>query len=372
MITEIALKNFKCYKKLDTIQLAQVNLLAGSNGRGKSSFIQSLLLLAQSLDSEKRLKHLVMNGRFVELGTFADVQNSGKEGNPTIHYKTDDKDESDILITFSSYENKAQWGEIVSFTLSGKELIEEMGSATGENEGQKSHGLIVTSTAVAGLSQLYNVYYISADRRGPVDFVKKNDNRDDNQIGVHGEFLINSLAKKGKDFTDKVAGELSKILSGATIQVENTDTDYLRFYLDSVNDSKGFRPTNVGFGYSYILPIVMTLMLAEKGAKIFIENPEAHLHPGAQSRLADFLMRKSKERDLQLFIETHSDHIINGLRIAIVDGVLEKSDARILFFSREELGDTNVYQIKIDSKGNLSDYPDGFMDEWGIQMSKLV
>ena len=371
MIKEIALENFKCYKKLNTIQLAKVNLLAGSNGRGKSSFIQALLLLAQSLDSEKGLNHLEMNGRFVELGTFADVQNSESKGNPTIRYKTDDKDESDILISFSSYENKTQWGEIISFTLSGKELIEEMGSATGENGEQKSHGLGVTST-VAGLSQLYNVYYISADRRGPVDFVKKNDNRDDNQIGIHGEFLINSLAKKGKDFTDKVAGEMSKILSGATIQVENTDTDYLRFYLDSVNDSKGFRPTNVGFGYSYILPIVMTLMLAEKGAKIFIENPEAHLHPGAQSRMADFFVRKSIERVLQLFIETQCDHILNGLRIAIVDGILEKSDARILFFSREGLGDTNVYQIKIDSKGNLCDYPDGFMDEWGIQMSKLV
>lgn len=371
MIKEIALENFKCYRKLDTIQLAKVNLLAGSNGRGKSTLIQSLLLLAQSLDNEKGLNHLEMNGRFVELGTFADVQTSGIDDNPTIHYKTDDKDESDILIAFSSYENKTQWGKIVRFTLSGKELIEEIGSASGENEEQKSHGLGVTST-VAGLSQLYNVYYISADRRGPVDFVKKNDNRDDNQIGIHGEYLINSLAKKGRTFTQAVASEMSKILSGATIQVENTDTDYLRFYLDSVNGSKGFRPTNVGFGYSYILPIVMTMLLAEKGAKIFIENPEAHLHPGAQSRLADFLMRQAKERDLQLFIETHSDHIINGLRIAIVDGVLEKADARILFFSRDGMEDTHICQIKIDTHGNLSDYPDGFMDEWGIQMSKLV
>ena len=85
MITEITLENFKCYKKLDTIQLAKVNLLAGSNGRGKSSLLQALLLLAQSLDSEKSLNHLEMNGRFVELGTFADVQNSAKDGNPTIH-----------------------------------------------------------------------------------------------------------------------------------------------------------------------------------------------------------------------------------------------------------------------------------------------
>lgn len=122
MITEITLENFKCYKKLDTIQLAKVNLLAGSNGRGKSSLLQALLLLAQSLDSEKSLNHLEMNGRFVELGTFADVQNSAKDGNPTIHYKTDDKDESDILIAFSSYENKTQWGKIISFTLSGKSV----------------------------------------------------------------------------------------------------------------------------------------------------------------------------------------------------------------------------------------------------------
>lgn len=58
MITELSLKNFKCFPNLENISLGKVNLFTGSNGRGKSTFLQSLLLLAQSMDSEKRLNHI--------------------------------------------------------------------------------------------------------------------------------------------------------------------------------------------------------------------------------------------------------------------------------------------------------------------------
>lgn len=371
MITEVSLENFKCFCNLKTIELSKVNLFAGCNGRGKSTFMQSLLLLAQSLDSEKRLNHLALNGRFISLGTFDDVRSVNMKTNPIIRYKTDDDAENDLTIAFSAYERKKQWGKLLKFSVSGKELVEEMASATGDAPGKKSLVLGVTST-VTGLSQLYNVYYIAADRKGPVDYMQKNDNRDDNQIGVHGEFIVNSLANKSEAFVEKVRVEISKIFSGASLSVEDTGTDYLRFYLDSADGSKGFRPTNVGFGYSYILPIVVTALMAEQDAKIFIENPEAHLHPGAQSRLMDFLLRMSHENNLQLFIETHSDHIINALRIAVTHNVLQKNDARIVYFTRSNGENPNVSQIKIDEKGGLSDYPDGFMDEWAIQMSMLV
>lgn len=371
MITEVTLKNFKCFADAETLQLSKVNLFAGCNGRGKSTFMQSLLLLAQSLDSEKRLNHLSLNGRFVSLGTYNDVKSAFSNDKPSISFKTDDAIENELLISFKEYKDKPQWGNLVRFSVSGRELVEEMGSADGEETGRKLRSLGVTST-VAGLSQLYNVYYIAADRKGPVDYVQKNDNRDDNQIGVHGEFLINSLANKGSDFVEQVRKATSKILSGASLSVADTGTDYLRFYLDSADGSKGFRPTNVGFGYSYVLPIIITALMAEKGSKLFIENPEAHLHPGAQSRLMDFLVRMSSENNLQLFIETHSDHIINALRIAVASNQLNRNEAEIVYFSRGENNRERVSQIKIDSRGGLSDYPDGFMDEWAMQMSQLV
>ena len=373
MITTLSLQNFKCFQDLENISFGKVNLFTGSNGRGKSTILQSLLLLAQSIDNEKRLNHIELNGRFIELGTFDDVRcRYTKTGNPTIGLSTDDKEENKLIIILAPYnKEKQRWAKLVRLSVCGKEFIEETGSASG-NDFSNFRVLGATST-IAGLVQLHDVYFISADRKGPTDYIKKNDNGDDRQIGVHGEFLINSLARKGSDFIQEVENETSKILSGATIRVKDTQTDYLQFYLDSANTTDGFRPSNVGFGYSYVLPIITTLLFAEKGAKVFIENPEAHLHPGAQSRLIEFLVKYAVEKDIQLFIETHSDHIINGLRIAVSEKLLDRKDAHIIHFNREDSTSSPIVsQIKIDGNGNLSDYPQGFMDEWGIQMSKLV
>lgn len=120
MITEVSLENFKCFCNLKTIELSKVNLFAGCNGRGKSTFMQSLLLLAQSLDSEKRLNHLALNGRFISLGTFDDVRSVNMKTNPIIRYKTDDDAENDLTIAFSAYERKKQWGKLLKFSVSEK------------------------------------------------------------------------------------------------------------------------------------------------------------------------------------------------------------------------------------------------------------
>lgn len=157
--------------------------------------------------------------------------------------------------------------------------------------------------------------------------------------------------------------------------MEDNGSDFLKFLLDSSDESKGFRPVNVGFGYSYLLPIILTCMLAEKGSKLMVENPEAHLHPGAQSRLMDFMVKYATKNGLQLLIETHSDHIINQLRIAVKEKKIENNkDASIIHFTRnqKEIETPAFYEIKIDSRGNLSQYPSDFLDEWGLQMSKLI
>lgn len=373
MITEVSLERFKCFKTLESIELSRINLFAGSNGRGKSSFLQALLLIAQSMDAERRLNHIEINGKFVELGTFKDIISRGASTQSVnITFKTDDKEENEVKLVMAPYDKKPQWCKLARIGLpGGKELVEEIGSATGEDVSKKPKTLGATST-VAGFAQLHNVYYISADRKGPIDFAKQNDNREDNQIGIHGEYVINLLAHKGSGFISKVSNAISEILLGATVSVQETETDYLRLTIDSSNNSDGFRPSNVGFGYSYILPIVTTILFAEEGAKIFIENPEAHLHPGAQSRLTEFLIKHAKEKKLQLYVETHSDHVINCLRIAVSKELIHRSDAKIIYLSRKEDNTPKVSQISIDSHGNLSDYPDGFMDEWGIQMSQLV
>lgn len=114
MIASLSLKNFKCFQNLESINLGRINLFTGSNGRGKSTFLQSLLLLAQSMDSEKRLNHIELNGRFIELGTFDDVRcRYSKSGDPTIIFTTDDEEENNLTITFAKYRDKQRWAKLV-------------------------------------------------------------------------------------------------------------------------------------------------------------------------------------------------------------------------------------------------------------------
>ena len=380
MITSLSLKNFKCFKSLDNIDLKQITLLTGSNGRGKSSVLQSLLLLAQSFRSGKNLESVKFNGRFVCLGTYNDIifQNSDA-GDFSIGLKSDDPDENDVLFSCKPYDGNNRLADMNSMLITynngeKKDLVNKVGGSEDDSNINSATSKGATS-AVAVVNQLRNIYYISANRIGPTNYVTRNDDLSGSQIGTRGEYVINTLNDEGVTLLNKVASEISTIMGGASVHVNEIDTEYLKLLLDSQDNQKGFKPVNVGFGYSFILPIVTLPLVVEPNSKLIIENPEAHLHPGAQSRLMKFLIKVSKERNLQLFIETHSDHIVNALRIAIKTSFakIDHKDATIIHVGRDDTNfESKYWQIKIDKNGNLSDFPQEFMDEWTKQMLSLV
>ena len=161
-------------------------------------------------------------------------------------------------------------------------------------------------------------------------------------------------------------------MGGSFVNVDSVNDEYISLLLDSADSSEGYKPINVGFGYSYVLPILITLLIAENGSKIFMENPEAHLHPGAQSRLMEVIIHIAKEKKLQLFIETHSDHVINAARIAVKKQKIDYESVGIEHIVRGEENQPIVMPIDMDENGNLTQYPDDFMEEWGNQMMQLL
>lgn len=375
MIKGIRLHNFKCFKKLENIETRQITLLTGNNGRGKSSLFQSILLMAQSFSSRRNLETLKINGHFVRLGTFDDILRRGSD-TPSIGmcFTTDDNDENQVELTWIGDEANPKCAKLKSFKVRYKdsktrELVSMVG-ADNESSPQTISG-VSSNSAIAALNQFSNVSYISAERLGPINYSVQDDV---SGIGIHGEQIANVLHKRGGAFIKEVEENVSKIMGGASIDIDNIDKEFLKLTMDSKDGYSNFKPVNVGFGYSYILPVVVIPMTAPDNAKIVIENPEAHLHPGAQSRMMDFLISIAKKKELQLFIETHSDHVINALRIAIKNNKYEikESDSSIIHFSREADGNLNSNIIFIDREGNLSDYPTDFMEEWGNQMMHLV
>ena len=122
------------------------------------------------------------------------------------------------------------------------------------------------------------------------------------------------------------------------------------------------RPQNIGFGVSYVLPVIVAGLVAQPGSMIIVENPEAHLHPQGQSVLARFLARVASS-GVQVVAETHSDHFLNGLRLAVVaEQVIRAEDLAIQFFSCPEAG-VSVERIQLTDRGGLSAAPAGFFDQ---------
>lgn len=86
MLSEIKLKNFKCFKDYTGIPVNKINLFTGVNGGGKSTALQALLLMRQSPEIRKTTHQIFFNGSCVELGSFKDVKNSSVSQNEPLEF----------------------------------------------------------------------------------------------------------------------------------------------------------------------------------------------------------------------------------------------------------------------------------------------
>ena len=370
MIESVSLQNFKCFSEKKEISLAKITILYGHNGRGKSSLSQALLLIGQSMKERNGLDQLSIVGEQVKLDTFADIKTVGSEQNEIKFWIDTDKDK--VEMGFSSYADKPQLGRLSTLLYNGEDRF--VVQTTQATEATAEGGKVAFSTSdISVLQQLKSIVYISAGRLGPKNEELRNDSLPPNNIGTKGENLLNALSHQTPEFVDYVGRWLSKILNDAAMKIVAPKATRMELMLNSRDGEQLFHPVNVGFGYSYVLPVIVGTLMAEKGSVVIIENPEAHLHPGAQSRIMEFLIEQSISRDLQLIIETHSDHVVNGMRISIKKGKLKPTDSIIQHFAYADKGIAPVITcITCDSKGNLSDYPEDFQDEWTAQMLELV
>lgn len=128
---------------------------------------------------------------------------------------------------------------------------------------------------------------------------------------------------------------------------------------------------DVGFGISQVLPVLVQCFHAPKDSIILMEQPEIHLHPSAQSALADVMIDvvNSKEnganRNIQLIIETHSEHFLRRLQRRIAEEALSK-DTISVYFANIDSAPPKLQPLKLDVFGNILNWPENFFgDEMG-------
>lgn len=367
MLTNIKVKNFKALKDAD-IQLKNLNILTGVNGMGKSSLIQLLLLLRQSASLE--FGRIELNDKnWVSLGKGKDVYYQYSEDNHI--YLSLEISSSEVL------EWEFKYAAEKEFLVSNNEYSQE-----------KLSKLVFLSD---------NFQYLNAERIGPRTTYSTSsyDIEKLEQLGNKGEFAVHFLnvfgnSKKIKhktlihpktntdNYISQVEAWLGEISPGTklnTTAVPGTEIVLLDYQFETGREfTNRFRPVNVGFGISYVMPVILSLLQATKNRMIIIENPEAHLHPRGQAEMGK-LISLAASTGAQIIIETHSDHILNGIRVATKEKKIDHNDVQFLFFDKvtsEFEQYTSITPIELDNQGELSNYPKNFMDEWNNQLFKLM
>ena len=374
MLRRIGLKNFKCFAALD-LPCAPLNLLCGLNGMGKSSVIQALLVLRQSFESgELQAGHLVLGGERIDLGAGSDVLFEDAE-EEVIEFFLDSEQER------KPGKVRVPWTGTFRYSRAGDQL-----TAVESEEAAKNLLAGWRTPPFGGL-----LHYIQAERVGPrKSYPLSEVAARRGELGARGEYAWNYLNDHRDDplpvedprradapghrLVDVVDHWLQDVSPGAHLQLEAVpaaDAVLSGFAFDRPGDvqSRRHRATNVGFGLSYVLPVVLAL-LAPPGALCLIENPEAHLHPRGQTKLAELAVRAA-QAGVQVFVETHSDHFVDGVRIAARDGLIAPADAAIHYFERRD-GRAAVESPAIDADGRLSHWPAGFFDQHDENLAKLL
>jgi len=377
MITSLHLLNFKPFAN-QLLEFKKLTLFSGLNSTGKSSVMQSLLLLRQSYQQGLLPeKGLALNGDFVNVGTARDALFEGAKED-LIGFDIVWENNSEGLWRFK-YDQKVDVLNIVSEPV----------------------------TSEVYKSNLFgnNFHYFQAERIGPRPFNEMSDYqvRQLGQLGIKGEYAAHFLAINGRkvipnsslshpdvklktqrekeqsteksmDLIDQVEAWMGEISPGTRLKIEaKSDVDLMSFQY-SYGDSNPYRATNVGFGISYILPIIVAALASTPGTIILIENPEAHLHPKGQVKMGH-LLALAASGGVQVVIETHSDHVLNGIRLAVHGGKIDPKDVRLHYFQRqnkEGQAVTEVISPKIDRNGRIDRWPDGFFDEWGNSLEILL
>ena len=234
----------------------------------------------------------------------------------------------------------------------------------------------LTNLTLAYEDLFQNTYYLAPLREYPKRTYLWSGERPQD-VGKRGELTVAALlASRKKDleeveiFVAKALKDLGLIANFRLNRITLNRGDYEILVQKSPNSAEVLI-TDVGFGVSQVLPILVLCYYAPKGATLIFEQPEIHLHPSVQAGLADIFIEVIKTRNIQIIIESHSEHLLRRLqrRIAEEKDGFTNDDAALYFCKMDDQGDSELVPLEIDTYGNICNYPDGF---FGDEMGDLV
>lgn len=332
---KLKLNNFKCFQEAE-LSINNLTVLLGANATGKSSIIQSLVLYLKAVNS------------------------ASSEGKATISLYDDFGYDMGVIENLlykraTNYNIKITVGETIvsSFIKEQQKLSDTLKVNTNYNDIKYS--------------------YLCAERIGPRNTIAYHNSK---TCGTHGEYTPYVIFKEsesianpnkwlgenvGETFSAQLDDWVQFIFPNTKVQ---SSCQYNKIAFLQVN-SKGnwLIPTHVGFGISYVLPILVDGLRLEPGSWFIVENPEAHLQPKAQTRIGYFL-GKIAAAGVRVVVETHSEHVLEGMAAVAHENIMDFSEDSVSVFILEQTGDApGIKKVSLQRNGVAKeDFPKDFFD----------
>lgn len=402
MFKRIKLTNFKAWRKSGDVNLAPVTLLLGENSTGKSSFLQSLLLMKQTASSPDRSIHLNLGGDevndFVDMGSFEDllthnpenrkvsiemdVAGEAKKGFVKVDYVQDSK-KSPVVDELQLSADNQHWYRAVRASkgyfsiyrpnetrtsLKSSEYAPERGISFSKEAIYKfgTQGAEVEDSSLNIRRELESISYLGPLRIKPKRTYVWNRTRP-GLIGVDGSEAIPALlasshesAKNGDGLIESVSRWLKKMKVADRLEVKTFGSGNYNILVH--RDGVAANLIDVGTGISQVLPVLVLAYFAPENSTIILEEPEIHLHPLAQSLLAELFLEVSQKRKVQFIVETHSEHLFRRMQTLVATDQVKPEQCALYFVERKG-ADAVMKTLKMDKYGRLDKWPDNFFGD---------
>jgi predicted ATPase len=339
-LAAITISGFKSIRAEKTLALSALNILAGANSAGKSSFMQPLLLLKQTLEATYDPGPLLINGPNVKFTEFAQIFSKPGARKPLrIGLKSDAGLAYDTAYVLDAKKQLRMQQDAV---------LDEMGESFAKRLAR-------------------NTIHVPGLRGNPERSYPKT------AVGDHYpgtlDLYVASIIAEWQDTNDERLAVLGNQLQqlGLTWKVTSKKLDDTRVELQvgrlpsaaKGGDKDLVSIADVGFGVSQVLPVLVALLIARPGQVVYIEQPETHLHPKAQRALAGIFAHAATQQ-ATVVVETHSLIFVRAVQTLVAKQELAKELVKLHWVERDAKGDTTVTTRELDNAGAYGDWPQDF------------
>jgi predicted ATPase len=405
-ITKITVGGFKSIKSEQSIEVRPLTILAGANSSGKSSIMQPLLLMKQTLEQTFDPGVLWLGGPNVSFSSSDELFSRGLQTAETFCVRVDAGPQRWHRVCFRQAHISLEVAEVefqlekfrsgrIRLDMPEKELNSNLSGLAGTewrwevrpwmcgvgldgrgpNDTRSLPSISAIGPAIHRVSHLPGL-------RGNLKRTYSNAAFGPRLTGTFdyytGSFILAWQQRGNEESRRRLEAAMKKLGLTSRIEAKQLDATQISVHVARVPTNNGNGAddlvdiADVGFGVSHTLPVIVGLIAATDNNLVFIEEPEAHLHPNAQLEMASILADAAK-RGVRVVAETHSSILLRGVQTLVAKGRLAPDLVKLYWFTRDKQGFTKIHGAELDENGAFGEkWPEDFDDiELGAESDYL-